>query len=399
MTIKLAILYTGGTIGCVGTPLAPLNTEAFKQAFLKLIVPVVQTRYPTCEFEFIRFYSGANDKTLDSTNLQPNDWCQMASSILTYYADYDGFIILHGTDTMAWSASALSFLLTGLNSQGQVNAALSKPVVFTGSQLPLFHQNLKNEFTLRFNTDALQNICGAVNAVYSGINEVALYFNDSLLRGNRCIKTNANSFNAFSSPNYPLLAKQGIEFSLATAYLHPKENDFTFSLDNPLVHSALKKQLAYISQHINNTRVIPFSAFPASYADNDNLLASMLEACIEQGIDGLILESYGNGNFPAGNITTPEKGAVYQCLKKARQQGIVIVDCTQVLAGNVNFKTYAAGSWLADKDIAAIEALDMSAIASFCKLIYLLTLKDYHHWDIEKIATLMLKNICGEINT
>lgn len=396
--MKLAILYTGGTIGCVGSPLQPLSSDAFKKDFSYLISPILLSQYADCSIEFINFYSDSLDKTLDSTNLQPSDWCQMAQLILSHYAEYDGFIILHGTDTMAWSAAALSFFLTGLSSQGECNAVLNKAIIITGSQLPLFCQHDEScTLTLRFNTDALQNICGAVTAAYSQIPEVCIYFNNTLLRGNRAIKSNASEFNAFSTPNYPVLGQQGIEFSLAVEYIRSKAINFKISLENQLVREQLQQQLKHISQQINKITVMPFLAFPAYYDENSSALAGMLSACIEQGVDGIILESYGSGNFPSGNVSSPQDGAIYQCLKKAREQGVMIVDCTQVLTGTVNLKTYAAGSWLADTDINAIGALDMIATASLCKLIYLLSLKDFHQWNEMQIEQLMQGNLCGEI--
>lgn len=390
--MKLAILYTGGTLGCVGNPLAPLAGCDFRQAFSTHIAPILKSRHQDSVFEFLDFYPGDDERTLDSTDLTADDWCQLAARILQHYADYDGFLILHGTDSMAWSASALSFLLMGLNRQGEVDALLDKPVIFTGSQLPLFQQQPDKTLTLCYSTDALQNICGAINAAHAGINEVGLFFGDALLRGNRSIKTDANGFNAFSSPKYPELARQGIEFSSA-ASIDRKNYELASSPNNPATRKELIKRLEHIRQQINDLKIIPFPAYPSC----GNTLATMLEACIGQRVDGLILESYGSGNFPSGNSRAPAKGAVYQALKKARKQGTVIVDCTQVLKGCVNLKDYAAGSWLADKEIDAIGANDTTPIASYCKLIYLQALKSYHDWSRETLEQLMQKNLTGEM--
>ena len=107
--MKLCIIYTGGTIGCIGKPLAPMPPVAFQQAFDRLIAPIIQTKYPNCQAVF-----GEVENVLDSTNIQPSDWCAIASVIIDNYLNYDAFLVLHGTDTLAWTASALSFLLTGL---------------------------------------------------------------------------------------------------------------------------------------------------------------------------------------------------------------------------------------------------------------------------------------------
>ncbi len=389
--MKLAILYSGGTLGCVGNPLAPLAGRDFRQAFTTHIEPILKNSHKDSVFAFLDFYPEDDKRTLDSTDLIADDWCQLADRILQNYENHDGFIILHGTDSMEWSASALSFLLTGLDQQGEVDARLDKPVIFTGSQLPLFQQQPDKTLTLGYNTDALQNICGAINAAHAGINEVGLFFGDFLLRGNRSIKTDAEGFNAFSSPNYPELAHQGIEFS-ATAHIHSKNSDRVQSPSHPIIRKELIKRLEHIREQINNLKIIPFPAYPSC----GSTLAMMLEACINQGVDGLILESYGSGNFPSGNSQTPTKGAIYQALKKARQQGAVIVDCTQVLKGSVNLEDYAAGSWLADKEIGAIGSKDMTPTASYCKLIYLQSLKSYHNWSQKTIEQLMQKNLSGE---
>jgi L-asparaginase len=205
-TVRILIVYTGGTIGCVGTPLSPMDGDSFKAAFEKNVTPIVQNEY-SCSFEFVSF-----KPTLDSTNMQPANWCEIAEKVLEQYADHDAFIVLHGTDSMAWTASALSFLLTGLQRTGMPIATLTKPVIVTGSQLPLFHQRKDETCDLLFNTDALQNVCGAVASAVAGVAEVGLYFDNTLMRGNRTVKTSANAFAAFSSPNYPPLAQAGTLF-------------------------------------------------------------------------------------------------------------------------------------------------------------------------------------------
>ncbi|MFK7845614.1 MAG: asparaginase domain-containing protein [Rhodothermales bacterium] len=393
--MNIAILYTGGTIGCVGDPLRPLSKDKFESAFEAIISPIIATEYPDCTLSFLPF-----DRVLDSTNIQPADWCDMAEGILPHYANYDGFIVLHGTDTMAFTASALSFLFTGLQQDGFPNAVLSKPIVFTGSQVPLFHENEQFEYSLLFNTDALQNVCGAIAAAQLSIPEVCLYFNDTLFRGNRTVKTNADEFHAFSSPNYPALASYGIEFVLENDHILHLATTQEISLDSPVARLIIKNQLDYLKTHINHSTIIPFLAFPAFYSQtsNTNILSEMLEAAIEKvDVDGVILESYGEGNFPSGNPDTPEKGAIYKTLKAAHDKGIVLIDCTQVLDGVVNSTVYAAGSWLVE--VGVVGAYDMTSIAALTKLIYLNTLKAYNgnNWDARTIARLMQTNITGEI--
>ncbi|NEQ71694.1 MAG: asparaginase [Okeania sp. SIO2C9] len=387
--MNIGILYTGGTIGSVQgiDGLYPLDTSGFQQAFDENILPILKSQYKDCTLGYIDIGFGPNNSTLDSTNLQPEDWCTIAMAILKAYNSYDAFIVLHGTDTMAWTASILSFLMTGLDTHGNYNALLSKPVIVTGSQLPLFVEKEDKSYTVRFNTDALQNVCGAVTSCYEGVPEVCLYFDSKLMRGNRTVKTNASEFKAFSTPNYPNLGEYGLEFDVDNKVVRPlpTDPDLALSQEGESAYNTLLAQLNYIKDNINNTTVIPFPAFPAYYdtsvKPNTSVLGNMLEACINQGVDGLILESYGGGNFPSGNPDTPENGAIYKILQEANNNGTVIVDCTQVLTGTVNSQTYAAGSWLAE--VGSVGAYDMTPIAAAAKLTYLKILSHYnnYNWD------------------
>ncbi len=393
--MKIGILYTGGTIGCVGEPLAPLDEEKFEAAFQDIIAPIIHSKFPRCELCFIPF-----GPAVDSTNLQPRDWCDMAQDILPHYDKYDGFVVLHGTDTMAFSASALSFLFTGLHTNGYPQVVLSKPVVFTGAQLPIFHESEPGKYSLLFNTDALQNVCGAIAAARSGIPEVCLFFNDTLFRGNRTVKTNADEFHAFSSPNHPQLGKYGISFSIENDHILPLPTTQSVSLDSPGARHLLQQQLEYLTAHIDQTTVVPFRAFPGFYdrESGKSLLGSMLRAYVESmEIEGIILEAYGEGNFPSGSPNAHEKGDVYKVLQSAYRQGIVLIDCTQVLDGVVDADAYAAGSWLAE--VGVVGAYDMTPIAALTKLIYLTTLKDYNgnRWSTGTIKRLMQTNLTGEV--
>jgi len=397
--MKIVIIYTGGTIGCCGNPLAPLVAPEFIRAFNENITPIIQQKYVDCHLEFIAF-----DPSLDSTNCQPSDWCLIADYILKNYSHYDAFIILHGTDSMAWSASAVSFLLTGLSDTGQPNTVLNKSVIFTGSQLPLFHENKSvnngKRLSILYNTDGLQNILGSITTAYNTeVADVFVYFNHTLLRGNRVVKTNANEFNAFSSPNFPILGKCGINFTQNIETSKACSLSVSHSLDNLSTRQQVIKQLNFIHKNINNATVLPFLAHPAPYNSekNTSIIATMLDSCINQGIKGLILESYGAGNFPSGNPAHPEEGAIYKILKTAREQGIIIINCTQVLQATVNSDLYVAGNWLAS--ITAVGVADMTAITAFCKLTYLISLKDYqgNAWTPLMIEKLMTTNFMGEI--
>ncbi len=395
--MKILIVYTGGTIGCVGTPLSPMSGPDFERAFTNNVTSIVQREYPDCSFSFYAF-----DPALDSTNMQPADWCSMAAQILQNYAAYDAFIVLHGTDSMAWTASALSFLLRGIGPTGIPLATLTKPVIVTGAQLPLFDKRgdePADNYTLLFNTDALQNVCGAVAAAYAGIAETGLYFYNTLMRGNRAVKTNCSQFYAFSSPNFPLLAEYGVTFTQAAQNLLPLPADPQLALDREW--RTVLQQVARIAETISSVGVIAFPAFPAwtvtSTIPNSALIASVLRAALDQGVSGLILESYGEGNFPSGNPATAQQGAIYQVLRDAHASGVVIVDCTEVTAGTVNATAYAAGSWLSECGV--IGASDMTSIAALAKLIWLQAVNRAcgYEWSQAKIENLLQTDIAGEI--
>ncbi len=408
--MKIGILYTGGTIGSVSkdanSPLSPMSGDDFSKAFNSNVLPIIQKQYsdsdPDLSISFIPIQFDSPSGTLDSTNLQPSNWCTMVRKILSNYNSYDAFIVLHGTDTMAWTASVLSFLMTGLDNSGNPIALLSKPIVVTGSQLPLFYADGSTEYIMRFNTDAFQNVCGAVTACYEGVPEVCLYFDATLMRGNRTVKTNASEFKAFSSPNYPNLAEYGVEFRLDNKLVRSLPTIPSYALDDDTAYQTLSTQLEYITANIDNTIVMPFLAFPAYYNDNSSpntsVLSNILSASLAQEVNGLILESYGEGNFPSGNIKGHDsEGAIYQTLYEANKKGVVLIDCTQVLTGIVNSQAYASGSWLSQ--VGAIGAYDMTPIAALTKLIYLITLAKYNNnnWSQSKIKELMITNLVGEI--
>ena len=394
LAMRVCIIYTGGTIGCIGNPLAPMSKTDFQQAFLTFISPLIKSKHTDIEIAFSGF---AN--VLDSTNIQPSDWCLIASEILNQYSNYDAFIVLHGTDTMAWTASALSFLLTGLNQQGQVIAVLDKPVIVTGSQLPLLFQSSSTSlFSIYDNTDALNNMHGAIDAAYTNIKEVGVYFHQQLLRGNRSLKTNTHDFDAFSSPNYSALGRHDLSFEPNHQAIRHVANPSETALSLPENIAALKKQLAHISRCIDENIVINLAAYPTFYSQKSNVLAHLVSSSLSiPYVKGIILQSYGAGSFPSGSTKNANDGLMYQALKTASERGIVIVNCTQVVSGVVNANSYASGSWLAE--VGALDAKDMSPIAALTKLTFLLALNQGLdcQWSAAFIGQLMLTDLVGEI--
>ncbi len=398
--MKLGVINTGGTISCVGSPLSPMTAERFAIACTSILDPIIEHEFEHVDLDYMTdlAFPESENGALDSTNLQPTDWCLMAEYILRSYAAYDGWIVLHGTDSMDFTASALPFLLSRFDSNAIPTAVLSKPVIITGSQLPMFHEHPdEGKLSLNFNTDAFQNFCGAIASARTGVPEVCVYFENRLYRGNRVMKTNASEFNAFSCPNYPPLAEYGSEYSLHKELILAGPVSYEVSLDNPQVLESVLGQLAAIHERINDCPVMKFSAFPAWYdqLESTSLVASLIRACVDQGIKGLILESYGEGNFPSGNPDTPSSGAIYHALDMANRDGVFIVDCTQVIAGVVDESAYASGAWL--PTVGALNPADMSSMAAFTKLTLILASWEFNGWDVESARSLVQTNLCGEM--
>lgn len=373
--MKIYILYTGGTIGCVGTPLSPMDGEAFSETFTQLMTPTIESELPGSTVTIESF-----DHTLDSTNMQPSEWVIMAQRIAKNFAQYDAFVVLHGTDTMAWTSSALSFLLPGV----------SKPVTVTGSQLPLFSETKPDgpPYQLLYNTDAVRNVLGAIRFFTMDVPEVTLYFADQLFRGNRVVKSNSSQFTAFSSPNYPTLGVFGVLPTVNSQYTLPVPKSKSLSLDANL--KKVRAHLEQISKTISMRSVMQLQTFPGYYSEDgsQSLIASMMGALrkVSPPLAGVIFESYGIGNIPSFS-------SMQQQLKQMHDDGLVLVDCTQVYQGGVDYNEYATGAWL--KDVGVIGGQDMSPIASMAKLTVLLaSMPNATQVEIEYA---MAEESCGEM--
>ena len=256
------------------------------------------------------------------------------------YDDYDGFIVIHGTDTMAYTASALAFMFQGL----------SKPVVVTGSQIPL--SELRN--------DGRENlITSLLIASEHPIPEVSLCFGNRLLRGCRATKVSANQFQAFDSPNHPPLGSIGIRISV--------DRDRFF----------LQPETAFELRPMRNARVGALRLFPGTSAE---LLGNVLRTPLE----GLVLETYGSGNGPSDP-------AFLRVLSEACDRGVVIVNCTQCLHGGVNQTGYATGSSLARAGV--VSGLDMTPEAALTKMSYLLS----QDLGVDEVRRYMSVNLRGEL--
>ncbi len=315
---KILLIYTGGTIGMM----KDYKSGALKAFnFAKLLKNIPELNQLDCDIESHSF-----DIPIDSSNISILNWVEIATTIENNYDGYDGFVILHGSDTMSYSASALSYMLENL----------TKPVIFTGSQLPIgdLRTDAKENLITSIQIAALREKGKAV------IQEVGLYFEYKLYRGNRTTKINAEHFEAFASLNYPALAESGVFLKVHYEYL---------------LRSNKIKKLVVHKKLDNNIAVLKL--FPGF---TENLLKSVLST---PNLKALILETYGAGNAPT------DKWLINQ-LEIATKKGLHIVNVTQCSGGSVIMGQYETSEHL--KNMQVINGKDITTEAAVTKLMYLL---------------------------
>lgn len=404
--MKITLINTGGTISCAGKPLAPMGKERFASAFKAHIEPLLTQKFAGLEFHHATELSfpASQSGMLDSTDLRPSDWCRIARAVLNNYAQTDAFIILHGTDTLDFTGTALPLLLTRFDRHGQRLAATSKPIILTGSQLPLFHEENGAITGLHFNSDAFQNLCGAVAAALSGLSEISVLFGQKLMRASRVAKSHSEAFHAFSSPNFPDLGRSGINFTLNTALTCHGPASKAQSLDDDAQRQAVLNQIATVEPVIDSIALAQINAFPAGSAFSTNpfskggqsLPAKIIDHAVAEGAKGIVLLAHGAGNFPSGTTEPGDEGSIATALKSAHAKGVTIVDCTRVYQGGVNYNTYAAGAWLAQAG--ALNPVDMTPMAAFAKLCVLLAQEKTGLIEPSDIPTLMQMPLVGEMD-
>lgn len=334
MKKRIYIAYTGGTIGMKASSNGYVPVKGHLTESIQAMPDFHRDEMP--EFS-IHEYS----PLIDSSNMTPADWQRIAEDISNNYDDYDGFVVLHGTDTMAYTSSALSFMFENL----------SKPVIVTGSQIP-FSQ---------LRSDGQVNLLNSlfIAATYP-INEVGLFFNNRLYRGNRSIKAYADGFNAFDSPNMSPLLEAGINIKIIEGEVSPPSGE-------PLTLTSITPQ------PIGVVHLYP------------GISAELVENVIKQPVKALILKSYGVGN-------APQDEKLLACLKKANDNGIIIINCSQCIKGTVNMDGYATGTSLSQCGV--ISGQDMTLEATLTKLHYLLS----QNLSNNEIKALLIKNIRGELS-
>lgn len=336
MKKRIYVAYTGGTIGM----------KASEQGYVPVKGHLSEAINNTPDFhrsEMPEFTINEYHPLIDSSNMAPQDWQRIADDIKANYDDFDGFVVLHGTDTMAYTSSALSFMFEGL----------SKPIIVTGSQIPFSQLRSDGQVNL------LNSLFIAANYP---INEVGLFFNNRLFRGNRCIKAYADGFNAFDSPNMPPLLEAGINIKLVAGKL---------ASDEP-------SQSALTLSHITPQPIGVVHLYPGI---SHELIANV----IKQPVKALILRSYGVGN-------APQDEQLLKLLKLAHEREIIVVNCSQCIKGTVNMDGYATGNALSQCGV--VSGADMTLEATLTKLHFLLS----QNYSFKDTCRMMTQSLRGELS-
>lgn len=337
---RILMIYTGGTIGMIENPVTKVLMPF---DFNHLMDNVPKVKMLDFEIDNLQF-----EPPIDSSNMNVSHWSQIATAVEENYDKYDGFVVLHGTDTMAYTASALSFMLENLN----------KPVIITGSQLPIGEVRTDGEENL---ITALQVAAWRDVSGEPMVREVAILFENHLLRGNRSSKVSADNFNAFMSNNYPDLARIGLGINFHEGALYRTSNN------RPLmVHTTM------------DTNVMFITIYPGM---NKAILEHQLNT---PGIKGVVLRTFGAGNSPSDEWFTSTIAA-------AVERGVVVLNVTQCASGAVNSNLYDTGDALAKAGV--ISGNDITCEAAITKMMYLFGMG----LSAAKVKKFLQYSLCGEM--
>lgn len=333
MRKRICIIYTGGTIGMEETPYGYAPAPGYMEKTLNSMQELKDPEVP--DYDFIEY-----TPLLDSSNITVDNWNQIGRDIRERYFDYDGFVVMHGTDTMAYTASALSFMLQGL----------SKPVILTGSQIPL----------CKVRNDARENlITSMIIAAEYHIPEVCIYFGGKLIRGNRSTKVSSDTMIAFDSPNYEPLAEAGVNITVNQKRIRMETRELNFC-------------------PFKNNQIAVLKIFPG-------IQFEIFENIMTDKLKGIVIEAFGAGNIPQND------DSMLRMLQKAKENGTYIIVCTQCHRGTATIGKYETSKNLAEAG--ALCGFDMTVEAAVTKLYYLLS----RHEEAREIKLLMETDIRGEL--
>lgn len=332
---RVCIINTGGTLAMDHGQDGYQPKPGFLASQLERVDELKRAGMPA--FELVEY-----DPVIDSSNMFPENWLQIAKDIQSRYDEFDGFVVIHGTDTMAHTASALAFIFDGL----------TKPIILTGSQIPL----------VEIRNDARGNLITAILlAVEYHIPEVCIFFGNRLLRGCRATKVSASSFGAFDSPNFPPLGTVGTHINVFTHRVRVNENH------GPLAVFPIRSQ-----------SIATFRLFPGVNHE-------VLDNVLRQPLVALVLETYGVGNGPSRDKQ------LLKVLTQASERGTIVVSCSQSQHGRINQTSYATGSAFFAAGV--VSGVDMTIEAALAKLHYLFSMYD----SPERIRPLIATDLAGEL--
>lgn len=324
---RILITHTGGTLGMTGRQPQPLRPDSYAQSILSRVPELRDVAHVDVEILF----------NLDSSNVTPRHWLDLAQRIVDRHQDYDGFVVIHGTDTMPYTASACSFLLEGRH----------KPIIFTGSQKPLEHTR----------SDARGNLVGAVEVASLDVPEVGIFFDSKLLRAVRTLKSSVWEFEGFASPNLGPLVEAGVDL---------------------VVHPHLRRPAGPVRMTGG------FAPGVVCLQLHPGMDAAVLDALGTPEVRGVVLRAFGTGNLPA------EDGRWPQAIARAVGRGVPVVVVSQVPHGGVDLSRYECGQQA--RDAGAVDGGDLTTPAAVVKLMWGL----HEGLDVERIRALFARDLRGE---